>query len=321
MAPSFKICLQTTQSDLARALTGAFENLIDPPPDAVTQFEDGPNAWRIEAYYSGAPDIDALALRLKSVLGQAVPPPELASVPDLNWVAISQAALPPVEAGRFLVHGAHDRARVARGPNAILIEAGEAFGTAHHATTLGCLLTIDRLARSRTFARVLDLGCGSGVLAIAAARALPRADILAADSDPQAIRVAVANAKANGAGQRIAFVLANGLAHPWLRHVVPFDLIIANILAGPLRALAADIDSALRRGGILVLSGILHSEAPAVIATYRARGFALLEHRRIAGWSTLTLRKCGHRPPRVVEPTGILAKTPTPRIAGAQRGA
>jgi ribosomal protein L11 methyltransferase len=129
------------------------------------------------------------------------------------------------------------------------------------------------------------------VLAIAAARALPRAEILATDSDPGAVAVATANAKANGAGQRIAFARACGLAHPWVRHAAPFDLVVANILAAPLRALAPDLAKALRTGGILVLSGLLNAEAPDVISCYVAQGFRLSEHRQIGGWSTLTLVK------------------------------
>jgi ribosomal protein L11 methyltransferase len=286
-----KLSWRTTQSDVARSIAGALENLVDPPPDAVTQFEEGPGAWRVEAYYSGAPDVTALTAQLAGALQPGLPPPEQTSVPELNWVAISQAALPPVAAGRFVVHGSHDRGRIPRGPNAILIDAGEAFGTAHHATTQGCLLAIDRLTRTRAFDRVLDMGCGSGVLAIAVARALPRAVILATDYDPLSIAVAEANATANGVGQRLAFACARGLAHPWLRHAAPFDLVIANILAAPLRALAVDLGKVLRRGGTLVLSGLLNSEAPGLIAAYGAQGFALVEHRRIAGWSTLTLRK------------------------------
>jgi ribosomal protein L11 methyltransferase len=286
-----KLSWRTTQSDVARSIAGALENLVDPLPDAVTQFEEGPGAWCVEAYYPGAPDVAALAAQLAGSLEAAVPPPEQMSVPELNWVAVSQAALPPVAAGRFVVHGSHDRGRIPRGPNAILIDAGEAFGTAHHATTQGCLLAIDRLTRLRTFDRVLDMGCGSGVLAIAVARALPRADILATDDDPLSIAVAEANATANGVSQRIAFARARGLAHPWLRHAAPFDLVIANILAAPLLALATDLRKALRRGGMVVLSGLLDPEAPGLIAAYGAQGLSLEEHRRIAGWSTLTLRK------------------------------
>jgi ribosomal protein L11 methyltransferase len=286
-----KLSLRTTEHGVARALAGALENLIEPQPEAVTQFEDGADAWRVEAYFAEPPEIEAVAAQLASAVGGAIPPLELSDVPDLNWVAISQASLPPVGAGRFVVHGSHDCGRIPHGPNALLIDAGEAFGTAHHATTQGCLLAIDRLTRGRSFRRVLDLGCGSGVLAIAAARALPGAEILATDSDPEAVAVAKANAKANGAGQRIAFARACGLAHPWVRHAAPFDLVVANILAAPLRALAPDLAKALRTGGILVLSGLLNAEAPDVISCYVAQGFRLSEHRQISGWSTLTLVK------------------------------
>jgi ribosomal protein L11 methyltransferase len=189
-----------------------------------------------------------------------------------------------------VVHGSHDRGRIPYGPRAIVVDAGEAFGTAHHATTLGCLLAIDKLARAGRYRRVLDLGCGSGVLAIAAARCLHDAQVIATDSDPVAVEVARANADANGA-RRIATACALGLDHPWLRHAAPFDLIIANILAGPLRALAGDVSRSLRRGGGVILSGILNPEAAAVLAAYAAHGFFLIQHRRIGEWSTLTLRK------------------------------
>jgi ribosomal protein L11 methyltransferase len=285
-----KLSVRTDEFDLARSIAGVLEESLDPPPDAVTLFEDGPSAWRIEAYGAHLPDAAALKSALEDVLGRPVPAFLTEMVPDLNWVAVSQAALPPVTAGRFVVHGSHDLGRIPRGPGAILIDAGEAFGTAHHATTLGCLLAIDGLAHRCRFRRVLDLGCGSGVLAIAASRSMRGAQILASDSDPKAIEVARANAEANGA-REIAFACALGLAHPWLRHAPPFDLTIANILAGPLRTLAPDVGKSLKRGGYVVLSGILDPEAAAVVATYVAQGFALQEHRRIAGWSTLTLRK------------------------------
>ena len=290
---SCKLSAETTDPALAHALANALETLPDAVPDAVTRFEEGAGKWRVEAYFSGSPTLDPLSAQLSSALGGALPPLRLESVPDLNWVAISQAALPPVEAGRFTIHGTHDRARVPRSPNAILIDAGEAFGTAHHATTLGCILAIDRLTRRHTFASVLDLGCGSGVLAIAAARALPRAQVLATDNDPVAVTVAAANARANGVEGRIAFACASGLDHPWLRHAAPFDLVIANILARPLRALAAGVSKVVRTGGVVILSGLLEPEAPSVIAAYSAQKFTLAQHRRIAGWSTLTLLKRG----------------------------
>lgn len=289
-----KLVLDTPDRDLARSVAGALQDLIDPPPHALTLFEQGPSEqgagnWRIEAYYEDAPDGAALAQALTEMLGREVPTLVAAEVPNLNWVAISQSALPPVVAGRFTVHGSHDRGRVPRGPNAILIDAGEAFGTAHHATTYGCLTAIDRLTRHAAFEDVLDLGCGSGVLAIAVARMLPRARIIATDLDRQSVKVAAANMRDNSVGARITAIEAAGLSHPRLRGHHRFDLVIANILAEPLIRLSRDISRAIKPCGTLVLSGLLTPQAPQVIAAYRACGFALERHDRITGWSTLTL--------------------------------
>ncbi len=287
---STKLSVRTTDLGVAQAISTALEE-AEPALDAVTLFEDGAGAWRIEAYTQNRAEAEAAAAALRTEVWRPIANVALEALPDLNWVAISQAALPPVIAGRFVVHGSHDRARIPYGPRAILVDAGEAFGTAHHATTLGCLLAIDKLARTGSYRRVLDLGCGSGVLAIAAARAMRGAEVLATNSDPLAVEVARANAAANGA-RRIAIARALGLDHPWPRHsALPFDLIIANILTGPLRMLAGEVSKSLRRGGDLVLSGILNPEAAAVIAAYAAHGFVLAQHRRIGEWSTLTLRK------------------------------
>jgi ribosomal protein L11 methyltransferase len=275
----------------AFATANALEDLIEPPPEALTVFEDGPARWRLEAYFSAETATRDLAAELTPLVSEPLPPFTAERVPELNWVAISQAALPPVHAGRFTIHGSHDRARVPHGPNAILIDAGEAFGTAHHATTLGCLLAIDRLARGHRFGSVLDLGCGSGVLAIAAAKSFPGARIIAADMDPQSVRVATGNVRINGVSNRIALVTAAGLAHPELRRRAPFDLVIANILAGPLIRLAPTLARALSPKGTVVLSGILIPQAPEVIAAYGAHHFALNRHDRITGWSTLTLKR------------------------------
>jgi ribosomal protein L11 methyltransferase len=281
---------------LAQRIAAALQDLVEPPPDALTIFEERtqggvPGHWRIEVYYPGSRDTAALHADLEAVLGETVPPFAAAPIPDLNWVALSQAALPPVRAGRFTVHGSHDRGRVPQGPGAILIEAGEAFGTAHHATTKGCLLAIDRLTRRRSFGRVLDLGCGSGVLGLAAARALPRASIVAVDIDERSVVVAGENARANGLGRRLKLVCAAGVDVALVRRAAPFDLILANILAGPLIDLAPKIRAITAAGGTAVLSGILNHEAPAVIAAMRAQGFALASHARLDGWSTLTFRR------------------------------
>lgn len=296
-----KLVIETRDRDLARTLAGALQDLIEPAPDALTLFEEPgpapePARWRIEAYYEPMPQAGATEAALEAVLGKAPPPIHIVDVPQENWVALSQAALPPVIAGRFTVHGSHDRHRVPRGPNAILIDAGEAFGTAHHATTHGCLEAIDLLTRRRRFANVLDLGCGSGVLAIAVARTQPAARILATDLDRQSVVVARENMRANGAGSRIKALVADGLGHPEIRRAGRFDLLIANILAAPLILLARGIARTVRPGGSLVLSGLLVAQAPQVIAAYRAAGFRLAAHRRANGWSTLTLRRNGSRP-------------------------
>ncbi len=316
-----------TGKDEANEIATALQDLIEPAPDALTLFEHNPTGqegaaqpaapfgqgshgryapqpiavsfarehddWKIEAYYSedGLPAAEALRASLAEVLGRPVPDVAIAPVPDNNWVAMSQAALPPVQAGRFVIHGSHDRDRVPRGPNAILIDAGEAFGTAHHATTSGCLQAIDRVTRTRRYRNVLDLGCGSGVLAIAVARVLPRALILASDMDVPSVAVAAANMALNGVGARIHVFPAAGLDHPFIRHAGLFDLLIANILAGPLIELAPRMSRAVEPGGTLLLSGILVPQAPQVIAAYRASGFILNRHDRIYGWSTLQLSR------------------------------
>ncbi len=347
-----KLVLDLDDRDLARSVAGALQDLIEPPPQALTVFEAPPSGWRIEAYYDtttgdAAPDGAHLGAAIGNIIGRAIPSFRLEDVPDLNWVTISQKALPPVGAGRFTVHGSHDRNRVPRGPNAILIDAGEAFGTAHHATTHGCLTAIDRLtrleqqrprapakpgsghsgagragkARRRVTAQpcrtptgagsagkargrgagagsagkmqVLDLGCGSGVLAIAVARALPYArPIIATDLDPQSVVVARDNMRINGVGSRVRAYVAAGLDHPALRGK-RFDLLIANILAEPLIRLAPELSRALAPRGRLVLSGLLVSQAREVAAAYRACGLCLVAHTRLAGWSTLVLRHRG----------------------------
>lgn len=287
--PSYKIAMAASDQDMARTLSGALSDLVEPPPDAVTTFESD-DGWTVEAYYNEHPDSERLTKELGALLSFAVPQIEVVEVPDENWVAISQAALPPVTAGRFTIHGSHDRGLVPRGPNTLLIDAGEAFGTAHHATTQGCLMALDRVTRRRQFESVLDLGCGSGVLAIAAARALPGARIEASDNDPVAISVARTNARLNGVAGRIRMWVADGLPRSCVREG-SYDLILANILADPLVALAQDVAWAVKPGGVVILSGLLVRQAEYVIAAYRSHGFSLVDHRRLAGWSTLTLIK------------------------------
>jgi ribosomal protein L11 methyltransferase len=282
----------------AMQIASALQDLLEPPPDALTIFEskvgdDTAPIWRIEAYFSDEREASAIEAELEALLGEPSPRFQTDEIPDLNWVALSQAALPPVRALKFTVHGCHDRDRVPQGPNAILIEAGEAFGTAHHATTYGCLLAIDRLSQTHKFRNILDLGCGSGILAIAAARSWPRAAVHGVDIDEQSVIVARENASVNKVGQRLRFTCGPGVSSPEVRRDIPFDLIVANILAGPLIMLSPDIRRSAARGATVILSGILNREAPRVIAAYRAQGFSLSSHQRYDGWSTLTLAKRG----------------------------
>lgn len=297
-AGRFKIVLETSNRDEAYRVAGLLGEVVEPTAAAVAVFEvlgddveAPPRGWRLDAYYEAAPDADLLASAVADLSGE--PPPALAleALPDANWVAISQAALPPVIAGRFTVHGSHDRHRVPRGPNALLIDAGEAFGTAHHPTTLGCLVAIDRSTRARRYHRVLDMGCGTGVLAIAARRCLPRAAITASDIDAIAVAVTRQNIKANGA-TGIGLVCSGRVPRQSGRGARRRrDLIIANILARPLIGLAPQFSAGVARNGTLVLSGLLTSQSREVLGAYTARGFHLVRHEKIGGWSTLTLAR------------------------------
>jgi ribosomal protein L11 methyltransferase len=285
----FKLRIEAADAEAGRTAAGRLGELIAPEPLAVTLFEAQPLHFTVEAYFDTQPPMAVLAGTLGDVVGLGTP--SLEAVPDLNWVALSQAALPPIEAGRLLVHGSHDRARFALRHSAIEIDAGEAFGTGHNPTTAGCLVALDALTRRRRFRRVLDLGCGTGVLAIAAARLIANAQVFAVDNDPIAAAVARANARLNRAGRRLTIVTATGFAHPTLRRARPFDLVLANILPRPLQRLAAPMRGAMAPGGFAVLSGLLNHQAREVAMSYRATGFRLVGWERRAGWSILTLQR------------------------------
>jgi ribosomal protein L11 methyltransferase len=251
-----------------------------------------PGRWTVTLYLPEAPDTGlrrALAAAARRALGPDAPDFAYAELAEEDWVAKSLAGLAPVRAGRFLVHGAHDRDK--RKPNdvAIEIEAGQAFGTGHHGTTAGCLAAIDRLVRMRGFRRVLDLGTGSGVLAIALARTL-HGTVLASDIDPIAVAVARGNARLNGVGGRVRAVTAAGLSRHVFAEAGPFDLIVANILAGPLVALSHAIRARLAPGGMVVLSGLLPEQRARIVAAYRTQGLRLVRSSVLDGWLTLTLR-------------------------------
>ena len=272
----------------AEALALLFSEMLDPPP-AVSTRENGED-WLVELYVDELPDPVALEA-IGDAYGDADAFRNLVfkAVPDENWVEITQRGLHPVIAGRFFVHGSHDRPLAAAHSYAIEIDAGQAFGTAHHGTTRGCLTMIDRLAKSGRYRRVLDLGTGSGILAIAAAKSLSR-HVIAADIDPVAVRVAAENAALSGVAPRIDAVCASRPGDRLITGHAPYQLIVANILAGPLIALAAGLRRIIANGGQLILSGLLDEQAQMVSACYIAHGFVMRGRLSIDGWSTLHMQ-------------------------------
>lgn len=257
---------------------------------AVAAFERPDGRWDVTVHFAGAPD-QALLRRLvaDAASGEIANTIAFDTVEARDWVKASLADLVPVPAGRFVVHGAHDRDRVPRNKCGIEIEAALAFGTGHHGTTRGCLLLLDHVLKPRMPRRVLDLGTGTGVLAIAAAKAL-RQPILASDIDAPSVAVARENARLNGVGELVHVIRATGFSAPEFAANGPFDLVLANILANPLRQLAGPMARHLAPGAEVILSGLLTHQAPAVIAAYRARGLMPLRHLKIEGWSSLLLR-------------------------------
>jgi ribosomal protein L11 methyltransferase len=269
--------IKTDAVDIAAAfeLTGPQAVLIAEEPFATHA--------TVEALYAAMPD----GVLLSKLAGRDV---HVALLPDTDWIKLSQEGLPPVRAGRFFIYGAHDQGEVPRGAIPIRIEAGLAFGTGHHETTALCLGVLSELARRRRFSTVLDLGCGTGLLAIGAAK-LWRRPVVASDIDPVAIEVTRANARANGEATLVQPVLADGLASPALAARAPYDLILANILAEPLTRLAPEIAKSLARGGMLVLSGLLRWQKNLVLSFYRPHGLVLRHVRRDGSWSALVLER------------------------------
>jgi ribosomal protein L11 methyltransferase len=279
-APLWKASI-TAAKARAGEIAALFE--ITPPRPQAVLIDEEPfgDSANVEALYAEAPDGEFLS----RLAGESV---HVTLVPDQDWVKLSQEGLPPVRAGRFFVYGAHDKGMIPHGVIPLRVEAGLAFGTGHHESTALCLSLISSLAKRRRFRRVLDLGCGTGVLAIAMAH-LWRTRILAADIDPVAVAVARENASINHA--RFHAIAADGLDHPELWAAAPFDLIVANILAGPLTRLAPSIAGALSRSGILILAGLLRWQENLVLAYYRSHGLKLRARLRDGSWSALLLER------------------------------
>ncbi len=272
------------EAEAAAAAVDA-DALLEGATYSILEEDEDKGLWRIDAYPTDGDDADRLRTILGGFKALTVTTEVLA---DADWLAMALSGLPPVRAGRFFVYGVHDRGRTS--PNAVnlRIEAGAAFGTGHHGTTVGCLIAFDRLLKAERFAKVLDVGAGTGVLAIAAMKTGSR---LAAGTDIDRISVRISNENAEVNGVRARFVHAAGLNHPAIRAGKPYDLVFANILARPLVSLAQDITRATRPGGVIILSGLLRTQERFVRAAYLARGFRLEARIRRDAWSALVLRR------------------------------
>ncbi len=282
-----------TDEQTARRIVGLVAESFAAENVAVSQFDAGGGRWQVAIYFGAAPDREAVRAVVASAAGrEAAQALTFARVKTPDWVRESLAGLAPVAAGRFVVHGAHDRAGIPVNRVGIEIEAALAFGTGHHGTTRGCLLALDDLCKSppreRRSWRILDLGTGSGILAIAAARALRRR-VLATDVDAGAARVARANARLNRTGAMLEVVKADGVTAGSVRQGAPFDLVFANILLDPLQRIAAPLRKLLAPNARVIVSGLLAPQANAAMAAYRP----LVLERRIDldGWTTLVLAR------------------------------
>ncbi len=298
MEPNTFVCRLTSDERTARriadVLSETFEN-----GTAVTAFERSDGVWSLEALFVRRPDEEAVRDIIGLVIGvDAARTTVFETLPTRDWVEASLAALTPITAGRFVIHGAHDRANIVPNRIAIEIEAALAFGTGHHGTTRGCLLALDALAKTVRPRRVLDIGTGSGILAIAAAKAL-RAPTVASDIDGNAVDVATANARLNGVASSIRFVYAAGVGARAIGKRAPYDLIFANILLQPIKRLAAPLARLISARGRIVLSGLLASQANAAMAAYRAQGLSLERSIALEGWVTLVMHRArlGAGPP------------------------
>ncbi|WBU61416.1 50S ribosomal protein L11 methyltransferase [Paracoccus albus] len=287
--PTWTALSQVSGRDAADTLAELCEDLTpEPVGSGVFEIEDGSDRWEVGIYFTESPDEIGLALLAAA---QGANPFVISELPEVDWVAHVRRELTPVEAGRFFVYGSHDEDKVPADAEPLLIEAAMAFGTGHHGTTKGCLEALDRLLSSGWKpGRVADIGCGTAVLAMAAARVLP-GTVLASDIDPVAVDVAAANVLANGLDGRVVCIEAVGFDHPMLDDAAPFDLVFANILKQPLIDLAPDMARHVAQQGRAILSGLLVTQAADVIAAYDAAGFDLESQEEIGEWATLVVTR------------------------------
>ncbi len=291
---SWKLTLPCTKAEAEAIAAGAPTiEALDTPPTVMTSEPDPaqPDLWQLDAYFEGEPDPETLALvralAPSAADVNAVPAP----VEEQDWVTLSQAFLEPIRAGRFIVHTAAHRAPVPDGAIAFEVEASRAFGTGHHETTHGCLEMLDRLARDgEGFAAIADIGTGTGLLALAAQHLWPEARLLASDIDPISIDVAREVFDANGADPDVTFVVAPGVDDDAIRQQAPFNLLIANILAGPLIELAPGFAGVIAPGATVILAGLLDTQEAAVLEAYQRIGLDIHHRLQHGDWPILALR-------------------------------
>ncbi len=311
MSDSWRLSLPCTRAE-AEAIDAADDIAIDAVLMTTEEVEDESERWRLDAYLSLEPDDAAITAIRVLVPSAADHKPVIERIADADWVTMSQAGMAPIREGRFVVHGSTDQAEPPASGRAFTIDAGLAFGTGHHATTAGCLAMLDRMAsEGKRFGNVIDIGTGTGLLAFAASWLWPQARVMATDIDPIAIDVTRANANANAVmlgstGGEVMLLTADGARHPEIETRAPCDLIIANILAGPLIAMASELTAIAAPDATILLAGLLELQREAVTDAYTACGCLIEAVERRGDWSILELRASPVR--RAVgiseEPTG-----------------
>jgi ribosomal protein L11 methyltransferase len=286
----FTLTLPSQSLNLAQALADSIEEhmFIDAMAVTVNETDETRALWNTVAYFDGEASAHHANATL-NIAGAVIAP-----VPDVDWVRRSLEGLSPVAAGRFYLHGSHDREKRRSGGHSFEIDAGTAFGTGHHGTTAGCMIILDAILKQRKPKRVFDLGCGTGVLAIAAAKAC-HIRVLATDIDPEAVRVTKLNAALNNLGPQINAVTAAGLHHHAIRDAGRFDLIFANILARPLVSLAQGLCKLVEPGGTIILSGLTRDQLRWVSAAYKVRGLIPTHIVKIENWVAVALQRSGQK--------------------------
>jgi ribosomal protein L11 methyltransferase len=293
-APRYKSLMrQTLTFFLPGSAIAAFAAALDPFAESLNAFEEDEAAarWSLRAVLredAQIPDITA-ALSIAGAAAGVTVDPVYAPLEERDWLEASRSFFPPFRQGRFLIHGSHHAPAPGAAGLRLKLDAATAFGSGEHPTTQGCLAALETIAKRKRVSRVLDMGCGSGILAIAAARLWPSARALGIDNDPEAVRVARYNARRNRVPVR--FVIGDGYAAPTLRRGPLFDVIVANILARPLQDMALELARHLRPGGTAILSGLLQTQQRGVLAAHTAHGLKLSHRFPISEWQTLVLEK------------------------------